>query len=219
MPFLFERDMFCGIETVKFHMPFVSFEGIDASGKSTQIRLLCSFLKEKGMDFVLVREPGGTLIGEKIREILLTPENQMFPETEFLLYAASRAQLVREKIIPALENGRLVIADRFADSSVVYQGFGRGLSIEKIVYINDFATLEIVPDVTFVIDIPVEESLKRKGEKRDRIEMEKKEFIERVREGYHRLSSNPRFVLIDGLKSIDEIHSIIIEVLRERKIV
>lgn len=201
-------------------MAFISFEGIDASGKSTQIELLCEFLNKKNIDFILVREPGGTIIGEKIREVLLFPENKMFAETEFLLYAASRAQLVREKIIPALKNGKLVIADRFADSSVVYQGFGRGLSLDKIEFINSFATLNIVPDVTFIIDVPVEVSLRRKSEERDRIEMEESEFMERVREGYHEISKrDSRFVLIDGLKSINEIQNDIIQILQGMRII
>jgi len=201
-------------------MAFISFEGIDASGKSTQIKLLCEFLNKKNIDFILIREPGGTIVGEKIREILLAPENRMFAETEFLLYAASRAQLVREKIIPALKNGTLIIADRFADSSVVYQGFGRGINLNKIHLVNDFATSGILPDVTFIIDIPVEVSLKRKKKKRDRIEMEKKEFMEKVRKGYHEISKiDPRFVLIDGLKDINEIRNEIIGILQERKII
>ncbi|MDI3472615.1 MAG: dTMP kinase [Thermotogaceae bacterium] len=204
---------------VKSLMPFISFEGIDASGKSTQINLLCEFLKKKEIDFLVVREPGGTSIGEKVREILLSPESHMFPETEFLLYAASRAQLVREKILPALKDKKFVIADRFADSSVAYQGFGRGIGIDKIDSINNFATLNIVPDITFIIDIPVEVSLQRKAEKRDRIELEKREFIEKVREGYHVLSKDPRFVLIDGNRDIMEVHHDIVNILKERKII
>ncbi len=194
---------------------FITFEGIDFCGKSTQVELLQKFFVEKGSKVLVIREPGGTEISERIRDILLDRKNsEMKIETEFLLFSSSRSQLVRETIIPALEKGVVVISDRFHDSSTAYQGFGRGLDISKINFINSFAIGGVIPDVTFLIDITVEEYLKRKALKSnvelDRIEVSSNSFYQKVREGYLKLAENDsRFFVIDGSKKIEEIHRII----------
>lgn len=196
---------------------FITFEGIDFCGKSTQVELLQKFFVEKGSKVLVIREPGGTEISERIRDILLDRKNsEMKIETEFLLFSSSRSQLVRETIIPALEKGVVVISDRFHDSSTAYQGFGRGLDISKINFINSFAIGGVIPDVTFLIDITVEEYLKRKALKSnvelDRIEVSSNSFYQKVREGYLKLAENDsRFFVIDGSKKIEEIHRIIID--------
>ncbi len=196
---------------------FITFEGIDFCGKSTQVELLQKFFINKGREVKVIREPGGTLISERIRDILLDRKNsEMKMETEFLLFSSSRAQLVREIIIPALEKNIVVISDRFHDSSTAYQGFGRGLDISKINVINSFAISNVIPDITFLIDISVEECLKRKALRSnielDRIEISSNTFYQKVREGYLKLANEEkRFVVINGTQSIEKIHKIIIE--------
>lgn len=200
---------------------FITFEGIDFCGKSTQVELLRKFLIEKGNKVVVIREPGGTEISERIRDILLDRKNsEMKIETEFLLFSSSRSQLVREIVLPALERGDIVISDRFHDSSTAYQGFGRGLDISKINNINSFAIADVVPDITFLIDIPVSESLKRKSLKSsndlDRIELSSNSFYQKVREGYLKIAENEkRFMVIDGTKKVEDIHKIIIAKINE----
>jgi len=195
---------------------FITFEGIDFCGKSTQVELLKNYLIEKNKIVEIIREPGGTNISEEVRTILLDKKNgNMFMETEFLLFSASRAQLVREKIRPYLEKGFYVISDRFHDSSVAYQGYGRGISIEAVSNVNSLAIGSTIPDITFFIDIPVEEAEKRKTGKSvtdlDRIEISEMNFYERVRNGYLEISKNEkRFRIMDGRKSIEEIHKNII---------
>ena len=195
---------------------FITFEGIDFCGKSTQVELLKNYLIEKNKKVEIIREPGGTNISEEVRNILLDKKNgNMFMETEFLLFSASRAQLVREKIRPYLEKGFYVISDRFHDSSLAYQGYGRGISIEAVSSVNSLAIGPTIPDITFFIDIPVEEAEKRKTGKTvtdlDRIEISEMNFYESVRNGYLDLSKKEkRFRLIDGRKSIEEIHKNII---------
>jgi len=195
---------------------FITFEGIDFCGKSTQVELLKNYLKERNKKVEIIREPGGTNISEEVRHILLDKKNgNMFMETEFLLFSASRAQLVREKIRPYLEKGFYVISDRFHDSSVAYQGYGRGISIEDVSSVNSLAIGSTIPDITFFIDIPVEEAEKRKTGKNvndlDRIETSEMNFYERVRNGYLDISKKEkRFRVMDGSKSIEEIHNNII---------
>ena len=204
---------------------FITFEGIDFCGKSTQVELLKNYLIEKNKKVEIIREPGGTNISEEVRNILLDKKNgNMFMETEFLLFSASRAQLVREKIRPYLEKGFYVISDRFHDSSLAYQGYGRGISIEAVSNVNSLAIGSTIPDITFFIDIPVEEAEKRKTGKTvtdlDRIEISEMNFYESVRNGYLDLSKKEkRFRLIDGRKSIEEIHKNIIReiILSENK--
>jgi len=190
---------------------FITFEGLDFSGKSTQIFLLREHLEKAGREVVVIREPGGTPISEKVRDILLDKENQeMVFETELLLFSASRAQLVREVIIPHLEKNHYVLSDRFHDSSVAYQGFGRGVDIETIMEIQSFAIGKAIPDLTFFIDIPLEIIEGRKTKHKvelDRIELMKNDFYTKVREGYLYLAEKEkRFRVIDGTKSKEEVH-------------
>ncbi len=194
---------------------FITFEGIDFCGKSTQVELLRKFFVEQGKNVTVIREPGGTDISERIRDILLDRQNSdMRMETEFLLFSSSRSQLVREVIIPELERGTIVISDRFHDSSTAYQGFGRGLDISTIKVINSFAIGNVVPDITFFIDITVEESLRRRALKMnkdlDRIEVSSEDFYQKVRDGYFKIAENEsRFFIVDGSKQIEEIHKIV----------
>lgn len=200
---------------------FITFEGIDFCGKSTQVELLKNYFERKGKSVQVIREPGGTEISEKIRDILLDKKNnKMFMETELLLFSASRAQLVREKINPFIKQGKIVISDRFHDSSTAYQGFGRGLSIDSVLNVHKLAIGETIPDITFIIDIPVEVAVKRKSEKThqelDRIEVSSNDFFEKVRNGYLTLAKNEkRFRVIDGTQSIETIHKLIINYIEE----
>ena len=195
---------------------FITFEGIDFCGKSTQIELLKSYLLKNNKKVQVIREPGGTEISEKIRTMLLDKENsKMLMETEFLLFSASRAQLVREKIRPYLDEGIYVISDRFHDSSTAYQGYGRGISIEVILSIHKLAIGNTIPGVTFFIDIPVEVAVQRRQEKLnehlDRIENSDKDFYSRIRNGYFELAkSENRFRILNGTDNIENIHEKII---------
>jgi len=196
---------------------FITFEGIDFSGKSTQVELLRSYLINKNKKVEIIREPGGTEISEKVREILLDRKhNNMFMEAEIFLFSACRAQLVREKIRHYLEKGIYVISDRFHDSTTAYQGFGRGLPLESVEHINQLAIGNTIPDITFFIDIPVEEGEKRKKLKDnnhlDRIEVSDLEFFHRVREGYLFMAKKEkRFRIINGIDKIEEIHKRIVK--------
>jgi dTMP kinase len=198
---------------------FITFEGLDFCGKSTQVELLKKHFEGKGKTVKIIREPGGVKISEKIRNILLDNENsEMFSETELLLFSASRAQLVREKIIPFLQSDYVVISDRFHDSSIAYQGFGRGIDSKFVIDLQKFAIGNAVPDLTFFIDIPVTEVLKRKQKlvnaELDRIEVSKSDFYDKVREGYKFLFKNEeRFKLINGLMTINEVHNEILSYL------
>lgn len=191
---------------------FITFEGLDFCGKSTQVKLLQEYLTSRNLQVSLIREPGGVKISEKIRNIILDRNNEeMFFETELLLFSASRAQLVREVIIPKLEEGFIVISDRFHDSSIAYQGFGRELNVNFVSDLQKFAIGNAVPDLTFFLDIPVEEVNRRKSNVQnselDRIEISKNSFYEKVRNGYKNISENEeRFITIDGLMSVEKIH-------------
>lgn len=195
---------------------FITFEGIDFCGKSTQIELLKSYLLKNKKKVQVLREPGGTEISEKIRTMLLDKENsKMLMEAEFLLFSASRAQLVREKIRPYLDEGIYVISDRFHDSSTAYQGYGRRISIEVILSIHKLAIGNTIPDITFFIDIPVEIAEQRRQEKLseqlDRIENSNMDFYSRVRKGYFELAKNEnRFRILDGIDNVENIHEKII---------
>lgn len=190
---------------------FITFEGIDGCGKSTQCEMLKDYLTEYGKKFIFVREPGGTEIGERIREILLDKKNtQMTARTELLLFEAARAQITDEVIKPALEDGKIVICDRFFDSSSAYQGMARGMGMDFVANLNMAATGGLKPDVTFFFDISAEEALVRRGkrgEASDRIELAGLKFQEDVRQGYLELaaSSGGRIVTIDARLGIDEI--------------
>lgn len=193
----------------------ITFEGIDCCGKTTQVKLLNEKLQSRNTNVVVLREPGGTPISERIREILLDKNNsKMLQITELFLFSASRAQLVSEVIKPALADKKVVICDRYVDSTTVYQGYGRGLTLGAVKTINRVATMDVVPTKTFFIDITVEEMHERRKEKRksvDRMEMGTEEFYTRVRKGYFELVREEphRFVTIDGKNSIEEIHSVI----------
>jgi dTMP kinase len=194
---------------------FITFEGIDYSGKSTQANLLHEYFRKNKVKSILVREPGGTKISEKIREILLNREHlEMLPITEFFLFSASRAQLVNEVIKPNLKRGVIVICDRSYDSSCAYQGYGGKLDVKKVFEINDFATTDLVPDITFLIDISPGKAFARAIERHkfDRIEIKKLSFYKRVHDGFKKIAAKnkKRFVVLDGSKSVDVIHEIII---------
>jgi dTMP kinase len=188
---------------------FISFEGIDFSGKSTQIELLKDYLVDHNKKVEILREPGGTEISEKIRRILLDNKNEeLVAEAELFLFSASRAQLVREKIRPYLEQGIYVISDRFHDSSTAYQGYGRGIPLEVVNQIHQLAIGETIPDLTFFIDIPVgianERRKKKSKVKLDRIETADTEFYNRVRNGYLEIArKEERFKVINGTQTIE----------------
>ncbi|MGQ9708794.1 MAG: dTMP kinase [bacterium] len=189
----------------------ITFEGVEGSGKSTQAQQLVEYLREKGMKVIFLRDPGGTAIGERVRELLLDPKVAgMDGRTELFLYLASRNQLVREKILPGINNGNIVVCDRFADSSVVYQGYGRQLGERLILRLNKLASSGLKPDLTILIDLPVAVGYQRKGkEKLDRVEQEKIQFHLRVRDGYLRLARRAagRIKLVNGNRSPDEIQT------------
>jgi len=204
-------------------LPFSTFEGSEGSGKSTQAERLATGLQRCGVPCTLTREPGGTPIGESLRELLqFAPHNaSMAPETELLLFEASRSQLVREVIKPALERGRCVIADRFFDSTTVYQGAARKLDREMIERLNGFAVNDCVPDITFVLDVDAataESRMRHEPRKADRMEQQPTEFYERVREGYRQLAAREpgRIVLIDGSRDAEEIENNIWEAVCSR---
>jgi dTMP kinase len=189
---------------------FITFEGIDKSGKTTQSSILIEQLKKKGYDVLFLREPGGTKISEMVRDILLDSKNsEMFAKTEFLLYSASRAQLVNQIIKPALEQKKAVICDRFYDSSTAYQGFGRGIDMNVIEFINEFAA-GIRPDITFFMDVDPEEAqerLNKQNIEKDRLESSGDEFFKKVRNGYFEISKNEpdRLIILNGRLPKEEI--------------
>ncbi|UCB57117.1 MAG: dTMP kinase [Candidatus Omnitrophota bacterium] len=199
---------------------FITFEGPEGSGKSTHVRLLCSELRRRGLPVVCLREPGGTKIGEKIRNILLDAKNKdMDAVCEMLLYQAARAQLVREKILSALRDKKIVILDRFLDATICYQGYGAGIDIKLIKQIGKFVTGGICPDLTILLDIEAGKGLKRSG-RRDRIEKKSLEFHRRVRKGYLKLArENPhRIKIIPVMDEISQTQGAIREVLWRLKI-
>lgn len=185
---------------------FIVFEGIDGCGKSTQLRALQERLRQYGIDPLVVREPGGTPVGEQIREILLERPLGMEPLTELLLYEASRSELTRVVLRPALIAGRVVLSDRFALASLAYQGYGRGLDFTLVQKFNRIATDGIEPSLTVILDVPVEVALARKREAFDRLERAGREFHERVRRGYQELAQQtPNTLLLDGTRSPSEL--------------
>jgi dTMP kinase len=203
-------------------LPFITFEGSEGSGKSTQVQRLAARLERSGVPYLVTREPGGTPIGETIRELLQFASHisGMTPEAELLLFEASRSQLVREIIKPALERGMCVIADRFFDSTTVYQGAARKLDPETVERLNAFAVGDCIPDITFVLDIDAATAKSRmqKPRRPDRMEQEPAEFYERVREAYRELAAREpnRVVLINGLHNADQIENEIWETLCNR---
>lgn len=190
---------------------FITFEGIDGCGKSTQLAITAKILSEQGYSVLVSREPGGTVIAEKIREILISPEHaEMVNECEFLLYCAARAQHVREKIIPAIEQGKIVLCDRFQEATFAYQGFGRAIPLEILNTINAYATGGLDPDMTFVFDLSVDSSINRMtkiNKIKDRLEQNGKDFFERIRQGYLSMATNSpkRIMIIDGEQGIEKV--------------
>lgn len=200
---------------------FITMEGPDGSGKTTQIDLLKKYLEHKGYDIVIAREPGGTVIGEAIREIILNPEyEEMGHMTELLLYASARAQLVNQVIKPALAEGKAVICDRFVESSAVYQGIGRGLGVDTVYEVNNYALGDVKPRLTIFMDLDAEEGIKRKKQQAelDRMEKEDLSFHKRVVDGYRQLAKlyPERIVPVDATLPIETIHSIIVEEVERR---
>lgn len=188
---------------------FITFEGSEGAGKSTQIKLAKKYLEAKGKSVDYLREPGGVIISEKIRRILLDVKNgQMSKECETLLYMAARAQLVAEKIQPALKANKIVISDRFLDSTVVYQGYGCGVDLKEIQMIGRFATNNIQPDLTIIFDIDTRKGLSRIKRKKDRIELRDIKYHNKVRQGYQAIAkSNPKRVkLIPVEGTVEEVH-------------
>ncbi len=193
----------------------ISFEGIDGSGKSTQCKMLYHELLDRGYGVHLYREPGGTTISEKIRDILLDRENvEMSPITEMLLYFSSRNQLISEKVLPALERGEIVLLDRFVDSTIAYQGYGRDLSLESIRKVAEVAIGALSPDLTILVDTPLDTAETRMDNRElDRLEAENVEFKERTRNGYLQLVKDEphRFLLLDGRETIEVLKDSVIE--------
>ena len=191
---------------------FIVLEGIDGSGKTTQLKLLGDKLKGRGLPVLHTREPGGTRIGDKIREILLNPEyEELVPRAEAFLYAAARAQHVAQVILPALAKGTIVLCDRFLDSSLAYQGFGRGIEVSLLERINEPATDGLVPDLTIVLDFCTEDGMDRinqSGRRIDRIEREAGAFHQRVRMGYLALAgrSPARYRVINANRPVEQLH-------------
>jgi dTMP kinase len=189
----------------------IVFEGLDASGKSTQARLLARRLSEAGVDVVSTREPGGTPIAESVRTVLLEKRHQeLLPFSELLLFMVSRTQNTHEVILPALRAGRTVVASRYRLSSMAYQGYGRGLDLDMIGQLNEAATSGTLPDLTFLIDVPAEYTMRRKADRGDRIEIESIEFHQRVRQGFLELTrGDPTVHILDGTRSVKEIGDVV----------
>ena len=192
---------------------FITFEGPEGSGKTTQLRLLADWLREQGADVLATREPGGTSISEAIRAILLdSSRTEMRPEAEILLFSAARAQIVGQVIRPHLERGGIVLCDRYADSTLAYQGYGRGLDLKTLRAITHFATGALVPDLTICLDIAIEEGLQRKSAQEwNRLEEQTLAFHQRVREGYLEMAAAgpERWLVVDAAQSVGGIQGVI----------
>lgn len=202
---------------------FITFEGCEGSGKSTQLKLLAGYLNGLGVDYLMTREPGGSEISEEIRKIILNKDNdKMCDECEALLYAAARIQHLKEKVAPALERGTLVICDRYVDSSLAYQGYARGLGAEYVEAINGFALKEFCPDLTVFLDISPTAAFERKrgADKDDRMEMQGLAFHEEVYKGYKKLAKKfPRICAVDCGGTKFETHEKIKKLLKDKGIV
>lgn len=193
---------------------FITFEGIDGVGKSTQLDMLEKHLVESGREVVRTLEPGGTELGQEIRHLLLHRKGDVAPRSEALLYAADRAHHVETKIKPALASGKVVLSDRYFDSSVAYQGAARELDVNEVREISLWAIDRLLPDLTVLLDLDAAEAIERRGNKGtepDRLEREQVEFFERAREEYLRMAKEPRFLVIDANLSPQEIHAQVLE--------
>lgn len=191
---------------------FITFEGIDGVGKSTQVELLIAFLEQRGKKVCRTHEPGGTELGVEIRHLLLHRKGDVAPRAEAMLYAADRAHHVASKIRPALERGEVVVSDRYLDSSVAYQGSGRHLGFDEVRNLSLFATDNLLPNLTVLLDLPAELALARRnqtGEAPDRLEREKVDFFENVRQAFLKLASNEpeRFLVVDANQSVAEMQN------------
>lgn len=200
---------------------FITFEGCDGCGKSTQLRMLSEYLEAQGVAHIFTREPGGGKISEAIRQILLDGKNaEMTDECEALLYSASRVQHLADRVEPALKEGKLVVCDRYVDSSLAYQAYARGLGVDFVTKINAFALENYLPDVTVFIDLSPADAFKRKhgADENDRLEQAGMSFHEKVYEGYKTLAKeNPnRFAVVDGRKTPDEIFADVLSILKEK---
>ena len=193
---------------------FITFEGIDGVGKSTQLDMLEKHLIAQGREVVRTLEPGGTELGQEIRHLLLHRKGDVAPRSEALLYAADRAHHVETKIKPALASGKVVLSDRYFDSSVAYQGAARELDVQEVKDISLWAIDRQLPDLTVLLDLPAQEAMNRRGNKGtepDRLEREQVEFFERARDEYLRMANEPRFLVVDANLSPEEIHSQVLE--------
>lgn len=188
---------------------FITFEGADGCGKTTQLNLLEKYLKDKGLDVIVTREPGAKGLGEKFREILLNYDGIVSDRCESFLFLADRAQNIDTIVKPAVSSGKIVLCDRHIDSSVAYQGYGRGLDIQQIKNLNTIAAGGMLPDLTLVFDIDIETSMQRVGNNKDRMENSGNEFFNRVRNGYLELAKQEpdRIKVVDSTSSIDDIHN------------
>jgi dTMP kinase len=201
---------------------FVTLEGPEGSGKSTQMALLAAWLRKEGRPVVTSREPGGTRIGDQIRHVLHDVANtEMTPTAEVLLYSASRAQLVEQVIRPALAEGQIVLLDRYADSTLAYQGYGRGLSLADLATLTAVATRGLQPDLTLLLDLDVSAGLARRrdqGEEMNRLDLETLEFHNRVRDGYHQLAAQEpgRWVTVDADRPVDEVQAALRRIVEQR---
>lgn len=199
---------------------FITFEGIEGCGKSTQAKLLAEYLQKRGIEVLSTREPGGPKISEEIREILLSNANdEMIPRTEVLLYMASRSQHTGEWIIPALKSGKIVISDRYFDSTIAYQGAARKIERKIIDTLTTFATFGLKPDITFLVDLPVEVGLSRiEQNNADRLERESLDFHRKVRAGFLKIAEQEkdRYIILNGADTVNEIHREIIKKIDEK---
>jgi len=201
---------------------FIVFEGPEGAGKTTQAKLLYRYLKNKGYDVVLTREPGGTKLAEAVRKIILSPKMKIYPMTELLLYEAARAQHIEEVIKPNLQKNKIVISDRFADASVVYQGYARGLGVKFVEKLNKLVVCNVEPDITFLLDISPKEGLQRIKFNRktsfDRLEKESLKFHIKIREGYLNIAKKRKNFYIINVenKTFQEVHTIIVDILNKK---
>ena len=197
---------------------FITFEGIDGCGKTTQINLLKDYFEKKGKKVLLTREPGAKGLGTKLREILLNYDGEVSSKCESFLFLADRAQHIDTIIKPAVDRGEIVLCDRHTDSTVAYQGYGRGVDLEQIYMLNDIATGGMKPDLTFVFDIDLETSASRVGKEKDRMESAGIEFFKRVIEGYLAIAKQEpdRVKLLNGTDTVDSIHDKIVELVENK---
>ena len=197
---------------------FITFEGTDKAGKSTQIALFETYLRQRGIAYLFTREPGGCPVSERIREVILDPENQMHPLCEALLYAAARSELVHSVLLPQLQKGVNIVWDRYVDSSIAYQGFGREMGMDVIAGINAYAMENLMPDLTFFLAMDPERAMQRAQGEQDRMEQAGRDFRQRVYQGYCTLAQREptRFCVIDAAQSIQAVHAQIVRAFEAR---